>query len=208
MVFGDDAFRQWTDELPRSNTRFRAKFKGPTISESTLNELAVGYLFIKELGYEADYEKDIEGRTPDWYVHSKSGIPAFIIEVWTRMLPEKTAQGLGNALKEHLPFSLWVKPSLDRKIAEKIDHYQAIIDNGIPFVVGVAANFFSGVDKDDFIAACWGSNAGGLFRKRLGLSGVIWIERREISNCWELSPIYNTYATNPLPSHAIGVEKD
>lgn len=48
----------------------------------TYSELAVGNI-IKQLGYQLEYDKKLEGFTPDWYVYSKQKIPDFIIEVFT-----------------------------------------------------------------------------------------------------------------------------
>jgi hypothetical protein len=48
----------------------------------TYNELAVGCM-LKKLGYKVEYDKTIDGLTPDWYVHSQGNKTAFIIEVFT-----------------------------------------------------------------------------------------------------------------------------
>ena len=48
----------------------------------TYGELVVGIL-LRKLGYKVEYDKKIEGITPDWYVHAKGEIPSFIVEVFT-----------------------------------------------------------------------------------------------------------------------------
>lgn len=201
MEFGDNVFQQWIDKLPRSNTRLCAQIKGPTISESTFNELAVGYLLIKELGYKAEYEKEVEGLTPDWYVHSTGTIRSFCVEILTRENRPENKLGIGKSFRGGPLFPWWVT-LLDDPIKKKMRKYTRIPESGIPFVVGVAANFFHGANKQDLIETCRG--ASGLFMKRPGLSGVIWIEKIERNRCWKLSPLYNPHARNPLPNNAIG----
>lgn len=205
MVFGDDALRQWIDELPISYDRVRARLQNPATSESTLNEFAVGYLLINELGYEAEYEKDFEGRAPDWYIHSTIVIPSFCVEILTRENRPENKLGIINSFKGGPLFPWWVT-SLDDPIRKKMRRYKWILGSGIPFVVGVASNFFHGANKEDLIETCRGSGASGLFMERPDLSGVIWIEKK--GKYWGLSPLYNPHATNPLPSLAIGFEND
>jgi len=207
MKFGDDVLQQWIDKLPEP--RVHKKLQNARTSEDTLTELAVGYLFAEVFGYEVVYEEEFNGRTPDWHVHSGGGMLSFYIEVLTRNPSDETAQFLGEALRRRIPSpAYWVKPDLGKKIVEKMNKYRSIVGSGVPFIVGVAASFFSGVDKDDLIKTCLSSDREELFVKRPGLSGVIWIEKIEKARCWELTPLYNPHATNPLPNNAIGLEND
>ena len=43
---------------------------------------------LKQLGYELEYERQIAGITPDWYIAAKSDVPAFVVEVFTANPPE------------------------------------------------------------------------------------------------------------------------
>lgn len=54
----------------------------------TYNELIVGNA-LRQLGYQVEYSKNIDGLTPDWYAYAKEGVPPFVVEVFSvRLIPE------------------------------------------------------------------------------------------------------------------------
>ena len=73
---------EWVSVLPKDKQKkVIDKFREENYKE-TYNELAVGNI-LNKLGFRTVYEKNIEGKTPDWYVYSKGGKPAIIVEVLT-----------------------------------------------------------------------------------------------------------------------------
>lgn len=53
-----------------------------------LNELMLGSKLM-DLGYHLAYERELdEGMTPDWYVFGRDAVPPFIVEFYTRNIPE------------------------------------------------------------------------------------------------------------------------
>jgi len=77
-----DELEKFVADLPKeSQEKIEPMLKGRN-RNSTYHELIVGNM-IKRLGYQLEYEKQIGGKTPDWYVHPMDEIPAFIVEVFT-----------------------------------------------------------------------------------------------------------------------------
>jgi hypothetical protein len=61
--------------------------------QQTYNELAVGHT-LRRLGYELEYEKPVDGLTPDWFVHPRDRSPAFIVEAFTSNPPQDRVANL------------------------------------------------------------------------------------------------------------------
>jgi len=77
-----DEVEQWVGELP-DDEQFKVipRLRSSRRFTQTYHELVVGNI-LREFGYQAEYEKALNGLTPDWYVHpSSKRTPAFIVEV-------------------------------------------------------------------------------------------------------------------------------
>ncbi len=73
----------WINGLPEIiRSKLISRLRSSKNHIQTYNELAIGSV-LKQLGYQLEYEKPLSGHTPDWYVHLKGEIPAFIVEVFT-----------------------------------------------------------------------------------------------------------------------------
>ena len=73
----------WINGLPEIiRSKLISRLRSSKNHIQTYNELAIGSV-LKQLGYQLEYEKPLSGHTPDWYVHPKGDIPAFIVEVFT-----------------------------------------------------------------------------------------------------------------------------
>lgn len=57
----------------------------------TRNELAV-FSLLRRRGYEPEYERKIDGLTPDWYVPARGDTRDFVVEVLTANPPEEVAK--------------------------------------------------------------------------------------------------------------------
>lgn len=88
-----DEIEEWVAQLaPMVQHAMARKLQQPDHWLTTRNELAVAAQ-LRRLGYHLEYEKklQVQGRreplTPDWYIHQKGDIPAFLVEVSTRNAP-------------------------------------------------------------------------------------------------------------------------
>lgn len=104
--------------------------------ESTYNELVVGF-WLNSLGYHAEYEKKIQGLTPDWYVHhhnDRSSLPPFIVEVLTinpvrqdtqyKDLEERLKSISGNAVvKCELSPNLELAPKVNKEVTSEVKQW-------------------------------------------------------------------------------------
>jgi hypothetical protein len=83
-----DEIEKWVAKLPEnSRTKTISNLRAEPNFRETYNELAIGYL-LGDLGLQTEYEKEIAGQTPDWYVSSQDNSAPFIVEVFTANVPE------------------------------------------------------------------------------------------------------------------------
>jgi hypothetical protein len=272
------------------------RLRSPSNFTHTYHELVVGRL-LRQLGHAVEYEVDIGGLTPDWYVHAKDEIPSFVLEVftanvsdkrageqravrtlwgWLQEIPvtgvaiyvhitqgeimcddkrgKKIARSVRQWLEEKPPvgsllefdeFSFEViyynpnytslqilgpgsafmvnKEPVRINFKEKIHKYRkTLAERKLPLVVGVVADFMTGVSFDSFLDLMYGSEAvnyaynestgevrgarltrmsDGLFHREPALSAAAWVER-EMSGEWRMKCIHNQQAIHPLPVSA------
>jgi hypothetical protein len=73
----------WAADLPKAALeRMIPKLRSERGFQDTYHELAVGQ-FLKEKGFYVEYDKNLHGLTPDWYVHQGEHTPPFLVEVLT-----------------------------------------------------------------------------------------------------------------------------
>ena len=81
-----DNIERWVDSLsPEARQRVIPRLRAPEQYLQTWNELAVGDSF-RRMGHQAEYEKDVQGLTPDWFV-ATAVHGRFIAEVVSSMPP-------------------------------------------------------------------------------------------------------------------------
>ncbi len=82
---------EWVADFPKATqNKLIPKLQSSENSiQNTYHELAVGNM-LKKLGFQIEYEKKVDGLTPDWYIQPKDKTPAFIVEVSTVNLSEET----------------------------------------------------------------------------------------------------------------------
>ena len=98
-----DEIENWFSLLSNtSQEKLLINLRNPTSFIQTYNELAIAG-FLLQLGYELDYESEIDGFTPDWHVKTKDKIE-FIVEVFSRIISnkEKSQQAQVSELWERL----------------------------------------------------------------------------------------------------------
>jgi hypothetical protein len=269
------------------------RLRSPSNFTHTYHELVVGRL-LRHLGYTVEYEVDIGGLTPDWYVHAKDEIPPFVLEVftanvsdkraaelravrtlwgWLREIPvtgvsiyveitqseivcdDKRGKQIARSVRQWLednppvgsrlefdefffdvvhynpkytslqiagPGSAFMvnKEPVRINFKEKIHKYRRVLaGKNLPLVVGVVADFMTGVGFDSFLDLMYGSEAvnyaynestgevrgarlarmgDGLFHREPALSAAAWVERN-ISGDWQMRGIHNQQAIHPLP---------
>jgi hypothetical protein len=291
----------WVEPLPVATRRkLIPRLRSSEHIQQTYNELAVGHT-LRQLGYELEYERSIDGLTPDWFVHPRDEVPTFVVEAFTSNPPQDRVANsnklnrllgrlqqipvgvvlrirtnkvseipdqleskrikkgveqwlmagtpaVGNRMKfggftfevvhksadyQHVlcigPVDLrntnifWVNAnSLKEGIEEKVKKYNALKGVGTPLVIGVVADFYTGLDRDDLDNVLFGDeavqivyekttgnivgqrlirHANGLFEQtESALSAVLWVSR-EAGN-WNAEAIHNSNASNRLPDTA------
>jgi hypothetical protein len=287
----------WVRDLPQAaKDKVIPRLRSPDNLQQAYNELAVGHA-LKQLGYEPEYERQIGGITPDWYIAAKNDVPAFAVEVFTANPPEervadlkrwaylygrleqipvgvvlrirthpasaapdqRSSKEITSALEqwliseepgvgEHVSLNgvtfevvskganyehvlcfggggsantFWVDTgSLRENIRQKVNKYSALGERGIPLVVGVVADFYTGLSREDFEDALLGNEAieitheepagtvvgqelvrrddGVLARIDPVLSAAVWVSRE--ASVWKAEAIFNPQAANPLPA--------
>jgi hypothetical protein len=81
-----DNIERWVDGLsPEARQRVIPRLRAPEQYLQTWNELAVGDSF-RRMGHQAEYEKELQGLTPDWFV-TTAVAGMFITEVVSSMPP-------------------------------------------------------------------------------------------------------------------------
>ena len=291
----------WVGHLPiAAKDKVIPKLHSSENFQQTYNELAVGHT-IRQLGFKPEYEKPIDGFTPDWFVHPRDGAPAFVVEAFTSNPPQGRVANLRrlnhllgrlyeipvgvalsvranevseipdqreskkikkaverwlmagspaigdrakfggftfevihkNANYKHV-FSMvpagllktntfWVDGNLLKQgIEEKVNKYSFLGRAGTPLTVGVVADFYTGLGRDDLDGALFGDEAvqlvmerttGNIIESRLtrranglfartgsALSAVLWVSRE--SGNWKSEAVHNPNALNPLPDTA------
>lgn len=280
---------------PAAQVSVISKLRSPKNFIHTSHELTVGRL-LRRLGYEVEYERSIGGFTPDWYVHPRREIPAFVFEVFTAEVSEKRRAELrasntlwgwlreipvtgvalhvtshqtemkcddkrGKEIARHVrrwlsdgnppvgsrldfdDFSFEVinynpdytslqllgpggsfmvnKEPVRINFKEKIRKYREVLRvHGLALVIGVIADFMTGVSFDSFIDLLWGSEAvnylynestgvvkdqrlvrlkDGLFHREPALSAAAWVSR-EGTGEWQIRVIHNPHCVLPLPA--------
>lgn len=276
------------------------RLRSPSNFTHTYHELVVGRL-LRQLGYAVEYEVNVGGRTPDWYVNARGEIPAFVLEVftanvsderaaemravktlwgWLREIPitgvaiyveiterkitcdDKRGKRIARAVRQWLKNTppigsrldfdeftfevIYYNPSYTSlqiagpgsgfmvnkepvriNFREKIRKYRRILaDKNLPLVVGVVADFMTGVRFDSFLEVMYGSEAinyahneatgevrgarlarmtDGLFHREPALSAAVWVER-DVSGVWKMRAIHNQQAAHPLPITTFGID--
>ncbi|HEX6709327.1 MAG TPA: hypothetical protein VF068_03265 [Rubrobacter sp.] len=114
--------------------------------------------------------------------------------------------------------TFWVNVNSPRKgIEAKVSRYKFLGSKGIPLVIGVVPDFYSGLGYDDLENVLFGEEAievtynvegqrairqdNGLLTKiDPSLSAVLWVAKE--ASIWNVQSIRNPEALNPLPSTA------
>jgi hypothetical protein len=291
----------WVKDLPQAaRNKVIPRLRSPNNLQQAYNELAVGHT-MKQLGYELEYEKQIAGITPDWYITKKGKVPPFVVEVFTANPPEdriaelkkwdylygrlkeipvgvvlgirthptnaapdqRRSKAITSALErwlisekprvgEHLSTNgitfevlsrsakyqhvlcfggggpantFWVDTSsLRENLRQKVKKYSVLGKQGIPLVVGIVADFYTGLSRDNLEDVLLGNEAfeisfeehtgtvvgqelvrrndGSLTRIDSVLSAVVWVSKE--AGVWEANAIFNPRAANPLPDNTFG----
>jgi hypothetical protein len=87
-----DLIEQWIDPLsPESRQLLITRLRTPKHFEQTYNELAVGDS-LRKMGHSVEYEVDLQGLTPDWFVSPTGTASSFVVEVVSSKPPQERAR--------------------------------------------------------------------------------------------------------------------
>jgi len=133
--FLEDAFSN-LDETSQYHIK-KELINDPNKSKKTINELIVGS-YLANLGYKVEYDKNINGQTPDWWVQDSDSNDLFFLDVRTQEVRSSS-----NAE--------FYKSSSSRKqfddAIEKVNKYDEIIVNKkIPFLLALVSDWVVGIE--------------------------------------------------------------
>ena len=79
-----EEIEQWVQDLPPHSQKILIpRLQSSENFRQTYHELVVGGL-LKERGLRIEYERDIDGKTPDWYVSTNDGAQSLIVDGLTK----------------------------------------------------------------------------------------------------------------------------
>ena len=87
-----EQLEEWVSALPEDLRKERAikNLRSEESFRQTYHELAVGAL-LKNSGLKTEYDKEFNGKTPDWFISSNDGSQDFIVEVFTENISQSAA---------------------------------------------------------------------------------------------------------------------
>jgi hypothetical protein len=181
--------------------KFVKKFRNdsPIQSTHTFRELLVG-AYLMNLGLNAKYEKNIQGKTPDWSVWTIEWDLVAIIEQMTFNQSRELKDEITTTLKSGQIWTGWIPPNVDRlfqKLQEKSEKYEPIAASlRIPYIVAIFSDFMSSIDQEELQEVLFKVHDGGIFRRFKELAGILFFE--ESAANYEF-----TYLQNPFAPQAI-----
>lgn len=79
----------WVQSLtPSTREVIIKRLRNPDQFFTAYNELAVGDI-LRRCGHKIEYEKPVDGKTPDWYISARDLFPTFLVEVATVFPPRE-----------------------------------------------------------------------------------------------------------------------
>lgn len=167
----------------------------------TFRELILG-AFLASNGFKVQYDREIDGKTPDWSIFSDAAELQGIVEL-TNFHPDKTTENtIMQELKTGNIYCDWQPNNNDRlyqRIQEKADHYENLIrTHNVPYTVAVFGEFTAAVELDELNECLFKDHGGGLFRQCPALSGVLFFQESAGQYIFK-------YIKNSQPENAINL---
>ena len=115
----------------------------------TINELIVG-AYLTNLGYEVEYDREIDNQTPDWWVRDSNGKDVFFLDVRTQVVNlDAKKSSFHPRNKNQLQPKIETKDDVDKKV----NKYQKIIESEkIPFLVALVSDWIAGIEMNEMAA--------------------------------------------------------
>lgn len=142
----------------KTQAKIKGELKDAEGSYQILNEIIVGG-YLVNLGYQVEYDKPIQGKTPDWWVYDKEGKSILFLDVLTQMilLPPGDPLSIEDIPDGHLTYGspqMLQKAAPARKqydeIIKKTNKYSNIIEaEKIPFLVAVVSDGLIDIPIED-----------------------------------------------------------
>lgn len=163
----------------------------------TFHELLIG-AYLARCGWTVEYERLIDGKTPDWTL-IEDGDARGIIDVVTYHLARSLEDYLKEMSAKRGTAAYW--PENEQKMFGALDgkasNYDALATRrGIPFVVSIFTKFEVGASPDEIMQVLAGE--GRIFEQRPALSGVLFARE-------ETGKFGFTYFPNPTAALPIAL---
>jgi hypothetical protein len=133
----------------------------------TLHELTMGAELWRR-GVPMRYERQIEGKTPDWSLHDQAGEVTEILDVTALHQRHTIEADMLHTLSRGEIWSGWISFPPDHiysKIEQKAGPYANLVGSlGIPYVIGLFGEFTASIDPEELHCVLF-LHHGGLFRR-------------------------------------------
>ena len=179
----------------KDRQKFVTKFRKQPHEESqvmhTLRELILG-AYLASRGLKVDYDRKIDGKTPDWVILNDESSLGGIVELVNFHADQGTEKDIERQLKDPEPeFTIELpsgpipvafynkKPNNSRLyqcMKEKSDKYERLAKKyNIPNIVAVFGDIKAGVESEE-IHQCLFQDYGGLFTECPALDGILFFK--------------------------------
>lgn len=163
------------------------------LADHTSREIVTGRHLVRN-GHEVEYERDIQGKTPDWATVANGQVTA-IAECVKHNQSKGTAASQDDALSAGEVWTGYIDDSVARllkKMTRKAFKYADLArDLNVPYVVAVFENFYAPAWDDEVDAA-----ASQVFTNFQDLSGILYV--KDGNGLYHFRYIPNPGAARPL----------
>ena len=178
------------DDVASFVRKFRSE-KGAQLYH-TLHELTMGAELWRR-GVPMRYERQIDGKTPDWSLQDQADEVTEIFDVTALHQRHTIEADMLHTLSRGEIWSGWISIPPDHiysKIEQKAGPYANLVGSlGIPYVIGIFGEFTASIDPEELHCVLF-SHHGGLFHVLPTVSGVLY--------CSEENGIHSyTHFANP-----------
>jgi hypothetical protein len=155
---------------------------------------------LRDRGFDARYEMEIAGQTPDWSVANEGGNPIEIVDVLTLHQRHDKDLEICTTIRNAPLWVDWITVPADhiyRKLEYKAGQYSALArQTSLPYVLAVFGEFTASISPEEIRHVLLDQH-GGWFTARPEVSGVLYFTKKPL----EFFEFDYTYYGNPYAGH-------
>jgi hypothetical protein len=161
--------------------KFKKRFREHNADQKphTFRELLVGG-FLAKTGLQPRYEREIEGKTPDWALLQGTDEIAGVLDVLTFHKDWATERSMSQSLSRGEVWCGWMPSNSERlfqKLQEKVGQYRVLVAKlKVPYVIALFGEFLASIDDHEINDVLFTDHGGGIFGQSPSLSGFLFFE--------------------------------